>query len=205
MRNFAKSAVFASFAFGLFAQTQAAHAVVIVMGAGMAQNCYETALAMSLGFPLPDLVYTGSNIDPKPVDVCTMAINQEGLTGRDLAGTYVNRGVLYFLGGDYATSLRDFDMAVSLDNTIGESYANRGAALVALHRWAESVPALNRGIELESSEPEKSYYNRAIANEELGKVKDAYYDYLKAAELRPDWNEPKGQLTRFTVKKKTGT
>jgi tetratricopeptide (TPR) repeat protein len=205
MRNFVKSAFVASFAFGLLVQTHAAHAVVTVMGQGMAQNCYETALALSLGFPAPDLVYTGSLIDPKPVDVCTLSIANEQLAGHDLAGTYVNRGVLYFLGGDYVTALRDFDQAVANDNTIGESYANRGAALVALHQWAPSLEALNKGIELGSSEPEKSYYNRAIANEELGKVKDAYYDYMKAAELKADWDAPKAQLTRFTVKRKTGT
>lgn len=202
MRNFVKSAVAAGFALGFVMQATAAHAVVIVMGNGLAQNCYETALALSLGFPPPELVYTGTLIDPKPVDVCTSAIQNDELLGRDLAGTYVNRGVLHFLDADYEAALKDFDRAITIDDGIGESYANRGAALVALHRWADAEPAITKGIELGSSELEKSYYNRAIAYEELGNVKAAYYDYLKAAELKPDWTEPKTQLTRFTVKRK---
>ncbi len=202
MRNFVKSAVAASFALGFVMQATAAHAVVIVMGNGLAQNCYETALALSLGFPPPELVYTGGLIDPKPVDVCSMALQNDQLLGRDLAGTYVNRGVLYFLTADYDDALRDFDRAISVQEGIGEAYANRGAALVALKRWADAAPAITKGIELGSTELEKSYYNRAIAYEELGNVKAAYYDYLKAAELKPDWEQPKSQLTRFTVKRK---
>ena len=74
--------------------------------------------------------------------------------------------------------------------------------MVALKRWAEGLAALTKGIDIQPQEAEKAYYNRAIANEELGRVKEAYYDYLKAAELKPEWEQPKMQLTRFTVRKK---
>ena len=78
------------------------------------------------------------------------------------------------------------------------------ASMVALKRWAEGVASLTKGIELMPLEPEKAYYNRAIALEELGKVREAYFDYLKAAELAPLWEQPKMQLTRFTVRKAGG-
>ena len=64
------------------------------------------------------------------------------------------------------------------------------------------MASLDKGIELEPLEPEKAYYNRAIAHEQLGNVRGAYFDYLKASELAPEWEQPRMQLTRFTVRKK---
>lgn len=40
----------------------------------------------------------------------------------------------------------------------------------------------------------RTYVNR-------GDVKAAYLDYSKAAELDPDWDAPKTELARFTVKR----
>jgi hypothetical protein len=34
---------------------------------------------------------------------------------------------------------------------------------------------------MDTKEAEKAYYNRAIAHEELGNVREAYLDYLKAS------------------------
>lgn len=131
-----------------------------------------------------------------------MAINQGDLTVHDLAGTYNNRGVLLFSQASFENALRDFEQGIRFDPKIPEVYVNRGASLVALKRWADSVPPLNKGIEMQALELEKAYYNRAIAHEELGDIRRAYFDYLKAAELKPEWEQPKQQLTRFTVRKK---
>ena len=48
-------------------------------------------------------------------------------------------------------------------------------------------------------EPEKAYYNRGLANEGLDDVKAAYFDYLRALELKPDWPIPQRELRRFSV------
>jgi Flp pilus assembly protein TadD len=53
---------------------------------------------------------------------------------------------------------------------------------------------------MDPNEAEKAYYNHAVANEELGNVREAYFDYRKPAELKPEWEEPRVKLTRFTVK-----
>ena len=82
---------------------------------------------------------------------------------------------------------------------MGEAYVNRGAAAIGDHRYAESRPDLNKAIELGTEEPAKIYYNRALAYEGLDDVKSAYFDYLKAAELSPDWPAPKDELVRFSV------
>ena len=202
MRNITRSALVAGLAFGFFMQATTARAVVIVLGNGLAQSCYEAALAISQGLVYFPPVITGTLIDLKPVQLCMAALEEGDLSGRDLAGTHVNRGVLQFIDANYDAALKDFDMALRLDDSIGEAHANRGAALVAMKRWKESVPAIDKGIALGAADLEKSYYNRAIANEELGNARDAYYDYMKALELKPGWELPTQQLTRFTVRKK---
>lgn len=176
-----------------------AKAAVIVLGGGFAQMCYEAARDVDD----PSMMQiTGSRIDIPPMDICTIAIGAGDLTARDLAGTHNNRGVLLFSEGRFDEAMKDFDSAIRFARDIAEPHVNRGASLVAMKRWSDAVPSLNRGIELQALELEKAYYNRAIAHEELGDVRRAYFDYVKAAELAPTWEEPKLQLSRFTVRKK---
>lgn len=176
-----------------------ANAAIIVLGGGFAQMCYEAA--RDIDDPVMRQI-TGSRIDIPPLDICTLAIGTGELNTRDLAGTYNNRGVILFEQGAFEEALKDFEVGIRLQASLPEVHVNRGAALVALKRWADSVPSLDRGIEMQALELEKAYYNRGIAHEELGNVRRAYFDYMKAAELKPDWEEPRLQLTRFTVRKK---
>ncbi len=199
MRSFIKSAFFAGVTSGVLFAGQPAHAVVTVLGEGLAHECFQAADAVSKGALYIAPVITDTLINKSPIEVCDMALDMGGMSMRDLAGTHVNRGVLRFIGSDFAGSLRDFDAAIRADDDIGEAHANRGAALVALKRYADSIPSISKGIELYSEELEKCYYNRAIAYEEVGNVRGAYYDYLKAAELSPEWEAPRVQLTRFKV------
>lgn len=199
MRTFIRSAFFAGLTCSVMFTAQPARAVVTVLGEGFAHECYEAAFAVTNGLAYVSPVLSDTLLSKSPVEICDMAISQGGMSLRDLAGTHVNRGVLRFIAADHAAALRDFDAAIRADDSVGESHANRGAALVALKRYADSIPSISKGIELVSEEIEKCYYNRAIAYEETGNVKGAYYDYLKAAELRPEWEAPRKQLTRFKV------
>jgi tetratricopeptide (TPR) repeat protein len=76
---------------------------------------------------------------------------------------------------------------------------NRGAASVGSRRFADGLTDLNKALDLGVEEPEKAYYNRALAYEGLDNVKAAYLDYQKAIELKPEWEQPKKELARFTV------
>lgn len=197
--NFRKMLMIAGSALCMSLSATGANAAVIVLGGGFAQMCYEAA--RDVDDPAM-MTITGSRIDIPPLEICTIALSMGDLTTRDLAGTYNNRGVLLFSEGQFSEAIKDFELAIRYANTIAEPHVNRGASLVAMKRWADAVPSLNKGIELGALEIEKAYYNRAIAHEELGDVRRAYFDYTKAAELSPGWEEPKLQLSRFTVRKK---
>lgn len=162
-----------------------AQAAVTVIGGGMAQACSEAAV--------------GGESDIKFQRLCTEALDSEFLSARDRAGTLVNRGVLKLRRGTYPEATQDFNQAVKLQPGMGEAYVNRGAASIGQKRYADSLPDINRGLELGVQEPAKAYYNRALAYEGLEDAKSAYFDYQKALEMQPDWEAPREQLTRFSV------
>ena len=168
--------------------SNAANAAVTVIGGGLAEACSNAAI-------------TGKS-DRKFETLCTKALDEEALTTRDRAGTYVNRGVMKLRRASYDAAVLDFNQAVRLKPDMGEGYVNRGAAAIGMHRYPESLVDLNKGIELGVDEPAKAYYNRALAYEGLEDAKSAYFDYQKAIELSPDWAAPKEQLVRFKVSRK---
>lgn len=163
-----------------------AHAAVTVFANDTAKACY---MAAKLGDPTQ-----------RGLDDCTDAIVGSPMSAHDLAGTYVNRGVVYMIHGLYRPAQTDFEVALKLDKTLGEAYVNHGAALIAQRHYAEGIAEIDRGLPLRPDEPEKAYYNRGIADEALDDVKQAYFDYLKASELKPGWAAPKTELARFTVR-----
>jgi tetratricopeptide (TPR) repeat protein len=167
------------------APTQA-KAAVSVFGSGYAEQCFHAAKY-------------GGDIQAGIAD-CDRALTSEPLSDRDRAGTYVNRGVLYMSVDDYVSAQRDFEMSVKLDPALGEAYVNLGSVKIARRHFADGIVDIDHGLTLAPEEPEKAYYNRALADEALDNIKAAYFDYSKAAELKPTWAPPRTELDRFTVR-----
>jgi tetratricopeptide (TPR) repeat protein len=164
---------------------------VLVTGGGLAEACSKAAGA--------------GESSPRFEQVCTVAIETESLAPLDRAGTYVNRGIIKLRGQRYVQAIADFDTAIRYKPDLAEAYVNRGAACIGAHRFADSVTNLDKALALGVREPEKAYYNRALAYEWLENAKAAYLDYTKAAELAPDWDLVKQQLQRFKVSHADGT
>ncbi|MBU1374323.1 MAG: hypothetical protein KKE02_21625 [Alphaproteobacteria bacterium] len=173
---------------GLIAGAGASQAAVTVLGGGMAKECSDAAL--------------GGESDTKFEDICSQALETEILSLRDRAGTYVNRGVLKLRRKDFGGAQFDFDRAIQTKPDLGEAYVNRGAASVGARRYSEGLADINKALALGVDEPEKAYYNRALAYEGLDEMKAAYFDYQKAIELKPEWDQPKKELARFTVERR---
>lgn len=174
-------------------------AALFAGGAGAQVSVFTSTSSESFGC---SLAAQHGHATRETIKGCTLSIQMEGLSGRELAGTYVNRGVLYLVGGDYGAAETDFDTALSIDPSMGEAYINRGAAEIAQRRWSQGIADIDRGLPLKPEQPEKAYFNRAIAREQLEDVRGAYADYQKAIELAPTWALPKDELKRFTVANK---
>lgn len=165
-----------------------AQAAVTVLGGGMARECSVAALS--------------GLSDSKSEEMCSLALDSELLSLRDRAGTYVNRGVLKLRRKQFADAQWDFNRAIDTKPDLGEAYVNRGAASVGARRYAEGLADLNKALELGVEEPEKAYFNRALAYEGLDNLKAAYFDFRKAQELAPEWEQPTKELARYTVERR---
>ncbi len=161
-------------------------AAVLVLGEGLAGQCSLSALR-------PGATSNG-------VAVCSQALRDEALSPRDRAATFVNRGVLRLRTRAYDQAIADFNAALRINPNLGEALVNRGAARIGQHRYGDALGDLERGSSLGATEPEKAWFNRGLAHEGLGDLPAAYRAYSQAAALKPDWDAPKKELARFTVR-----
>lgn len=170
---------------------------VTFIDGGYAEMCSTAATNID---DVDSIELTGSRLTLQPIDICTRAIEDSAGTLLQKASSYNNRGVLLFDQQRLVEALSDFEAAIEVQGALAAAHINRGYTLVALQRWEDSVAAFDRGIELGAPEPARAHFNRGVAHEELGHVREAYQDYSKAAELNPEWEEPKRELARFTVR-----
>lgn len=160
-------------------------AAVTVLGNGVAHSCYEFA------------EYGGNTIDG--INTCSFALDQETLSVRDRAATFVNRGILRSRKDDAEGALADYDRGLAMDAGLAEGYVDRGAAMIALRRYDDAVAEISKGISLGANRMQIAYYDRGIADEALGNIRAAYEDYKKAVEIQPDFQLARDELSRFRV------
>lgn len=172
-------------ALALMLAAPAASAAVIVVGAGPARACYEAA--------------RDERSDLMSMRTCNYALYESSLSTQDRAATFVNRGILHAARGSHDMALSDFQAAERIRPQLAEAFTNRGQILMREAQYREALQAFDRGIALGPREPEKAFYSRGVAHEELGDVREAYADYRRASELAPGWEQPRVELTRFRV------
>lgn len=160
---------------------------VIVIGSGPAEQCYQAARERSALVP------------SAAFDACNLALASGALDRRDTVATHVNRGILHMRRGDMAAGIADFDAALGHDPDQPEAYLNKGMALLNRDAAAEALPLFTVALDKRTRRPELAYYGRGVANETLGRVPEAYRDYVRASEIAPRWSEPRAELTRFRV------
>lgn len=178
-----RSAVFGCAGFLLL--TAPAHALVTVVGAGMAHDCFIAAKA-------------GVNLRAG-IAVCNMALAEEALSTRARAGTYINRAVMKVALGQIDDAMADYNSGLALDPELGDGYVDRGAALITLKRYEEAITDIDKGIGLGQTYEHVGYYNRGVAEFFLGRVTQSYYDFKKASEIAPEFAPAREQLKNFVV------
>lgn len=178
------AAALAALAFTL-AGAGAAGAGTTVVGASNAQRCMNFAINAASA--------------RTALDVCNAALGEEPLTPKDRAGTLVNRGVVHMNRRDIASAVADFEAALALQPRSAEALMNRGSVRIAQGRYEEGLADTNTALKLGVTYPERAYYNRALAREELRDTRGAYLDYRQALQLKPGWELPRVELARFSV------
>lgn len=137
--------------------------------------------------------------DRVALNACTDAIERSWATRSEQAVAYLNRGALYRVRGENEQALADFTSAIKDDPSLAAAYNDRGNAYTALHRPNDAVRDFNQALALHADNAAQVMFNRALAYEDQGDMKQAYIDYRAAAEMQPGWSLPAQQLARFNV------
>ena len=97
----------------------AAGAVVTIIGNGLAAGCSTAARRAADNWPSRS----------EGEQECTLALENEALSGHETAATYVNRGVLYLSDGSVEPARRDFERALKIEPALPEALVDRGVTL----------------------------------------------------------------------------
>jgi tetratricopeptide (TPR) repeat protein len=164
---------------------------VSILGSNAVKICSDHARSVT----------EGGRVSRQGLEACDDAIKHVALSDTELAASYVNRGVIHLAIGNAAAAVGDDNAALQIQPNLTDALINRGAAFAAQKRFADAIGDFDRALALSPRHPEWVYYNRGMAHEDLGELKSAYLDYLKASQLAPGWAQPKTELARFTVAK----
>jgi tetratricopeptide (TPR) repeat protein len=162
-----------------------AHALVTVVGDGLAHDCFLMAKA--------------GNDPSRGIATCDEALSEAALDAHARAGTYINRAVMKVALSRVDDAMRDYDQGITIMPNLGDGYVDRGAALIQLKRYDEAMTDINKGIGLGLSYEHVGYYDRGVAEFYMGRIKESYYDYKKALEIEPDFQPAAEQLKIFVV------
>lgn len=163
--------------------------------------CPTVASVVSVGSSAAALCYDAVALD-RPTEaalpICDRAV-EEALTTHDRVAAHVNRGIIRMKADDIAGALVDYDRAIRLDPDEPEAFLNKGIALLRDEgRWRSALPLFEAALVKNTRRPAVAYFGRAVVREGLGNIEAAYHDYRRAAELAPEWDQPRQELSRFT-------
>jgi tetratricopeptide (TPR) repeat protein len=164
---------------------------VVTLGVGLAQDCY---------------IYAKTGRDARGgVETCNRSLIEEALSRKDRAATFDNRGVMLDALGRTDMAEADFNEAIALDPDLGDPYVNLGSMLIKKRQLAQALDSINKGLSLGMGFPHIGYYDKALAEELMGRYREAYYDYKKVLELEPHYAQAEERLKDFTVIKAPAT
>jgi tetratricopeptide (TPR) repeat protein len=161
-------------------------ASVLVVGSSPARTCFEAADS-----PLPATRYA--------LERCTEAVTNAASSQYDVVASYVNRGILLMRDERIELAIADFDRALAIDPNQPEASLNKGLAYMRVDDARNALPLFTVALDRHTSRPALAHFGRAIANESLGNIRQAYNDYRRAMEIDPAWTEPQAELARFRV------
>jgi tetratricopeptide (TPR) repeat protein len=162
---------------------------------GVGEDCWRAASTANL------LKMQSSALEARwkadAIGACDDALKSGALDRRDIAATWVNRGILEMSRERYATARGNFKDALSAVPDLPEAHVNIGSALINLEQYAEGIKETELGLSLGAKQPERAWYNLGIAYGRLGDTRKAYDSYRQAAALSPDWDDPRIEVKRY--------
>jgi tetratricopeptide (TPR) repeat protein len=120
-------------------------------------------------------------------EACDRLIKSGRLTGVDLAGAYLGRGIMKQIAKETDPAIADYTEAIRLDATLAGAYANRGGVYLDKNDLANAEKDIDKAIDLS---PGKRYAFAFAMKGELrrqqGKLSEALTHVDKALEIDKD-------------------
>lgn len=160
---------------------------VQTIGGSFASGCFQSARAHTATL--------------ESIGECDRALAGEALVLSDRVATHVNRGILYLRRGEAARAEVDFDRALALDPAQPDAWLNKGIARYSIGDPSGAAVMFGKAIDYRTSAPALAYYARGLANEEQGRVREAYSDFRRAQQLQPSWPLPARELQRYQLRR----
>jgi tetratricopeptide (TPR) repeat protein len=165
-----------------------------LLASGTADSCAAASAAAQ----------EGARVSDAALENCSLAVKYAIHDGAR-AEVLSNRSVLYYARGEYDAALADNTAALKINDRMAEAIVNRGSIYLVQHRPQAAAANFDRALMFSPAHPEKVYFNRALAREDMGDLNGAYADYAQAARLAPQWDQPRREMTRFTIMRQKPT
>ena len=95
---------------------------------------------------------------------------------------YYNRGITFYITGDYQNAIRDFKRIIQLDSTYSTAYTNLGLSYFKLDDYNKAIDQLSAALK----KGEKNlviFTTRGLCYQKLNNYDDAVKDYSRAIEI----------------------
>jgi tetratricopeptide (TPR) repeat protein len=169
-----------------------------VVGNGSGEACWRAAVATTL--ERVDSAIMDRRWKSDAIGACDDALKSDALNRNDMAYTWVNRGILEMSRERYQVARGNFKEALNILPKLPEAHVDIGSALINLQQYADGVRETELGLSTGSKEPQRGYYNLGIAYGELNDLQKSYDSFRRASEIDPNWEDPKKEMARFTLK-----
>jgi len=113
------------------------------------------------------------------IEGCTALIERRDTSKADLSDIYSRRALAYSLKGQYATAIRDYDIAIEMRPNFAIALNNRAWAYFRWGKAATGLPDVEKSLQLEPTAAH-TLDTRAHIRQVLGDPKGALNDYTKA-------------------------
>lgn len=172
----------------------AAQAVTIISNDGDAQKCSIAAhTTAQSGF--------ASHED---LAACDRALDHAHLKKRDLAGTWVNRGIIATALSRYREAFGNYQRALKVMPGLPEAFIGRGNIYFMSGKLDMAIDDYTRALDLNLGREHVAFLNRGMAYEKLKRYEDAEENYRLALEAVPDWKLARQKLSLVRAKQTVG-
>ena len=161
------------------------HAFITVLGRGDASLCYQSAKAGTGGITA--------------VNTCLSAINEIGITQRDLYASYVNLGIIYNNSKKPDNAIEYLNKGLEFDETLPESLLSLGNSFYLKKNYEKAIELYDESLDKGLNDKSAVYFNKGLVYERMSNVSLAIEFYKKAVELKPqyyDYFEKRAKLQR---------